>query len=116
MENFIIIGVLAVVIILGIKSGLKHFKGEGGCCGGSSEPPSKKKLKTVIATKTVIVDGMTCENCKNRVERCINEIPGAAAKVNLKKKEVIVSLETEVSDEQIRAAIERKGYEVVEIR
>lgn len=117
MENFVIIGILAVIMFFGIKSALKHFKGEGGCCGGgSSEPPSKKKLKHVIATKTVTVEGMTCENCKNRVERCINEIPGAAAKVNLKKKEVIVSLETEVSDEQIRGAIEKRGYEVVEIR
>lgn len=117
MENFIIIGVLAVILILGLRSTFKHFKGEGGCCGGgSSEPPSKKKLKNVIATKIVTVEGMTCENCKNRVERCINEIPGAAAKVNLKKKQVTVSLETEVSDEQIRSAIEKRGYDVLEIR
>ncbi len=108
---------LAVIILLGARSGLKHFKGEGGCCGGgSAEPPSKKKLKQVIATKTVTVEGMTCENCKNRVERCNNEIPGAAAKVNLKKKEVVVSLETEVNNEQIRAAIEKRGYEVMEIQ
>lgn len=59
---------------------------------------------------------MTCEHCKNRVEQCINDIDGAAAKVNLKKKQAIVSLEKDISSEQIQAAIEKAGYEVVEIR
>jgi len=78
MENFIIIGVLAIILFLGARSAIKHFKGEGGCCGGgSSEPPSKKKLK---------------------------------------KKTVLISLETEVSDDVIRTAIEKRGYDVIEIR
>ena len=76
----------------------------------------KKKLDKVIAQKIVIVDGMTCEHCKNWVEKSINEIDGAAAKVNLKKKEAVVSLAKEVSDEQIRTAIAKAGYVVVEIR
>lgn len=118
MEDIIIIGVLAVVIVIGIRSSAKHFKGEGGCCGGGSTAVKKqrKKLHNVIAKKTVVVEGMTCEHCKNRVEKCINEIDGAAAKVNLKKKEAIVSLEKEVDDERIRAAIENAGYKVIEIR
>lgn len=59
---------------------------------------------------------MTCDHCKNRVEKSINDIDGAAAKVNLKKKEAIVSLEKDVSDEQILAAVEKAGYTVVSIR
>lgn len=117
MENGIIIGVIVVLILLGIRSGVKHFKGESGCCGGgSSVKPKKKKLKNVIAQKTVIIEGMTCEHCKNRVEQRINELDGAAAKVNLKKKEALVSLEKEIGEEEIRAVIEKAGYEVVEIR
>lgn len=113
MENVIIIGVLIVFIVLGIRSSIKHFKGEGGCCGGGSTvKPKKKKLKKVIAKKTFIVEGMSCENCKNRVERCINDIDGVAARVNLNKKEVIVSFEKEISEEQIRKAIEKAGYNV----
>lgn len=117
MENAIIIGIIVVFILIGIRSGIKHFKGEGGCCGGGSSVKKKpKKLKNVIAKKVVIVEGMTCEHCKDRVERCIDAIDGAAGKVNLKKKEAVVSLEKEVSDEQIRTAIEKAGYQVAEIR
>lgn len=117
MENAIIIVILVVLVALAIPSGMKHFKGEGGCCGGGSTVKKKrKKLKNVIAKKTVIVEGMTCEHCKDRVERSIDEIDGAAGKVNLKKKEVIVSMEKEVTDEQIREGIEKAGYKVISIR
>lgn len=117
MTDIIIIGLLAIFIVIGIRSGIKHFKGEGGCCGGGSSVKKKrKKLKSVIAKKTFVVEGMSCERCKNRVEACVNEIEGAAATVNLKKKEVVVSFEKEVSDEQIRVTIEKAGYKVVEIR
>lgn len=115
MENFIIIVVLAALILIGIHSSVKHFKGEGGCCGGSTTV-KKKKLKNVIAKKTVIINGMSCKNCKNRVEQRINDIDGASAKVNLKKKQAVISLAKDVSDEQIRSVIEKAGYEVVEIR
>lgn len=116
LENFIIIVILAVMMLIGIRSGIKHFKGEGGCCGGGSTTVRKKKLKKIIATKTITIEGMSCEHCKNRVEQRINDIDGAAAKVNLKKKQAVVSLEKDVSDEEIRAVIEKAGYEVVEIR
>lgn len=116
MENIIIIGIVVVMIFFGIRSGMKHFRGEGGCCGGSAPvKKQKKKLDKVIAQKVVVVEGMTCEHCKNRVEKCINEIDGAAAKVNLKKGEVVVFLAKDVSDDQIRMVIEKAGYGVVEI-
>lgn len=117
MENAIIIMILVVLVALAIPSGMKHFKGEGGCCGGGSTVKKKrKKLKKVIAKKKVVVEGMTCEHCKDRVERSIDEIDGAAGKVNLKKKEALVLMEREVSDEEIRAAIEMAGYKVTDIR
>ena len=116
MENIVIIAIIAVLFLLGINSSIKHFKGQGGCCGGGSTYVSKKKLKNIIAKKTFIVEGMTCENCKARVERVINDMDGLVAKVNLKKKEVLVSMEREVSDEEIKAAIEKAGYEVIEIK
>ena len=34
MENYIIIGVIAVLALIGIRSTVKHFKGQGACCGG----------------------------------------------------------------------------------
>jgi copper chaperone CopZ len=58
---------------------------------------------------------MHCENCKNRVERAINRIDGAAAKVDLKRKTAVVSLDRDVSDEEIRKAVEELDYKVVMI-
>lgn len=111
MDNFIIIAIIAVLALIGVRSMVKHFKHESACCGGGTYV-SKKKLKKVIAKKNFIVDGMTCENCKARVERTINDMDGLLAKVNLKKKEVLVLMEKEVPDEEIVAAIEKAGYTI----
>ncbi|MBQ7765216.1 MAG: heavy-metal-associated domain-containing protein [Lachnospiraceae bacterium] len=117
MENIVIIGVLVIVVIIGVIYTVKHFKGESSCCGGgSSVKVKKKKLKNVIARKTIIIEGMTCDHCKNRVERVLNEMEGVAGKVNLSKKQAIASMEKEVSDDALRAVIEKAGYKVVEIR
>ena len=116
MTNAIIVGLLIVCLIFGVRATIKHFKGEGGCCGGGSDVKIKpKKLNRVIKQRTVIVEGMTCEHCRSRVESCLNELAGVSARVNLKKKTAIVSMETEVSDDEIRAAIEHAGYQVESI-
>ena len=49
MADFIIVGILIVLILIGIRPTVKHFKGEGGCCGGgSSVKVKRKKLKQVL--------------------------------------------------------------------
>lgn len=117
MENIIIIGILIIAVVIGVIYTVKHFKGESSCCGGgSSVKAKKKKFKNVIARKTVTIEGMTCDHCKNRVERVLNEMEGVAGKVNLGKKQAIVSMERKVSDEELKAVVEKAGYKVVEIR
>lgn len=117
MENIIIVGILLVAVVIGVIYTVKHFKGESSCCGGgSSVKEKKKKLRNVIARKTMMIEGMTCDHCKNRVERDLNGLDGVAGKVNLSKKQAIVSMEREVSDEELRAVVEKAGYKVVEIR
>ena len=116
MTDFVIAGILIILIIIGIRSSVKHFKGEGGCCGGgSSVKVKRKKLKQVVKERTVIIEGMTCEHCKARVESRLNSLDGVSAKVNLKRKTAVVSMEKDVQDEVIKKAIENAGYEVVEI-
>lgn len=117
MENIIIIGILIIAVVIGVIYTVKHFKGESSCCGGgSSVKAKKKKLKNVIARKTMVIEGMTCDHCKNRVERVLNGLDGVAGKVNLSKKQALVSMEREVNDEELRAVVEKAGYKVVEIR
>lgn len=118
MENIIIIAVLALLFAFGIRAIIKHFKHESSCCGGGSQatPVPEKKLDRIVDTKILRVDGMTCDHCKGWVEKAINEIDGASAKVNLKAKEAVVSLAREVSDEELAAAVKKAGYRVVEIK
>ena len=116
MENYMIVGIIIVIAFFAVRTIVKR-KGRKGCCGsGSDYKPRKKKLKNVIATKVFVVDGMHCEKCANRVTEVVNDIPGVAGVVNLKKGTATVSYEKEVPDDQIKARIERVGYTVKEIR
>lgn len=117
MTDYVVVGILIILIVIGIRSSVKHFKGEGSCCGGgSSVKVKRKKLKQVVKQRTVVIEGMTCEHCKARVESRLNELDGVSAKVNLKRKIAAVSMEKDVEDEVIKRAIENAGYEVVEVR
>ena len=116
MDNNIIIGIIVLIAVIAIGTLVKRSGRKGYCGSGSDYKPRKKKLKNVIATKVFAVDGMHCEKCANRVTEVVNDIPGVAGVVNLKKGIVTVSYEQEVADEQIKARIERVGYTVTEIR
>lgn len=117
MGTYVILAVLVIIVIAAIFGSKKHFKGEGGCCGGGSgEIRDNKKLEgSVIAQRIVRIEGMHCEHCQNSVERSINKIDGAAARVNLKKGVALVSLDREVSDDVIKAAVENEGFTVTAI-
>lgn len=58
---------------------------------------------------------MHCENCQNRVQRKLNSIDGASARVNLKKKLDVVEMSREISDEELTEAVKNAGYEVEKI-
>ena len=73
-------------------------------------------MKNIIGQTRVQIEGMTCEHCKNRVENALNRLEGVSAKVNLKKKTAVVSMEKEVEDMQLQKAVEQAGYKVIQIR
>lgn len=73
-------------------------------------------MKNIIGQKRVQIEGMTCEQCKNRVEDALNRLEGVSAKVNLKKKTAVVSMEKEIEDMQLQKAVEQAGYKVIQIR
>lgn len=112
MENYIIAAVLIVVIILCVRSGIKHLRGQGSCCGGSTYKARRKKLRTVVCKKTIRVEGMSCQNCVNRVMEAVNAIDGASAVVRLNKGLVVVSMDHPIDDGVIEDAIEKAGYHV----
>ena len=115
MENYIIIGLIAVIVVIGVLYTVKHFRGESGCCGGGSYKPKRKKLSDVKYKKTFKVGGMHCEHCKSRVEEAVNDIKGIAGRVDLKKGELTVSYAEDIDDEIIKTKIERAGYTVEQL-
>ena len=114
MSNVIIVIILLIAVVFGMKETVKHFKGEGACCGGGSSKPKRKKLEGKVVCKYAFrIEGMHCANCANAVTRAINDIDGAAAKVSLKKKTAIVSCDREIEAFVIEEAISKRGYEAV---
>ena len=114
MVDVIIIIILTIVVFIGLKETIKHFKGEGACCGGGSSKPKRKKLEGKVVCKYAFrIEGMHCANCANAVTRAINDIDGAAAKVSLKKKTARVSCDREIEAFVIEEAISKRGYEAV---
>ena len=96
-STLIVLLIIIVIAAFALKSSIGHFKGEGGCCGGGGTilPDEKELAGPKIGEKTVHIEGM--------------------GKVNLKKNIAVVSFEREVSDEEIRKAVEEQDYKVLSI-
>lgn len=58
---------------------------------------------------------MSCGHCSASVERALNALEGVTATVDLEAKTATVNLTKEVSDLELRQAVEEEGYEVVSI-
>lgn len=75
---------------------------------------SKPEEKTM--TKTMLINGMMCGNCKKHVEKALGAIDGVSAvEVNLEEKKAVVTLSAEISDDVLKNAVVEEGYEVVAI-
>ncbi|MCR5302964.1 MAG: heavy-metal-associated domain-containing protein [Lachnospiraceae bacterium] len=116
-QDIIIIVVLLLILIPAVRTTIVHMKGEGSCCGGPKEKVPKKKLpgkpKTVY---TVDIEGMHCTNCKNRVEKHLNEIPDVISKVNLANNTAKVSVYGDTPESVIKETIEKLDFRVTGIR
>ena len=113
-ETVFVLTILIVIMIPAVKGTIAHLKGEGSCCGGPKEKPVKKKIQgEKLGELLVKIDGMHCVNCKNRIEKHLDELDGVVAKVNLEKKQAVVSLYEDVNQEIIRDVIEKLDFHVV---
>lgn len=118
MANIIVLLIVAVIICFAVRESIRHFKGQGACCGGGGGelPPEEKKLDgPVTGKKTLHISGMSCEHCVNAVTAAVNKIDGASAKVSLRGKKAVVSLDREVDTEVLKKAVEKAGYQVVSV-
>ena len=94
---------LSSVCVVSNALRIKRFKEDTSMFG-------KKK-----ADVEMVVEGMSCGHCSARVEEALNGLEGVKAEVDLKKKTAYVTLESEVSDETLKKAVEDAGYSVTKI-
>jgi copper ion binding protein len=68
-----------------------------------------------MATKTLKVQGMTCNHCVMRVAKALKAVPGVQdAKVDLQKAEAVITYdEAKVSAEKFPSVVSEAGYKVV---
>ena len=66
--------------------------------------------------KIVRVNGMNCSHCQAKVESALSALDGVSeAKVNLKKKIAVVTLEKEVNDDTLLKAVNDAGFTGVSV-
>ena len=67
--------------------------------------------------KTMTIEGMMCEHCEATVQKALEALDGvASAKASHKKGTAVVKLDSEVSDDVLKKAVEDKDYKVTGIK
>ncbi len=79
----------------------------------TSHTTETKETKTM--TKTIHIEGMMCMHCVNHVTTALNKLDGVTADVNLEEKRAVCTISGNVSDDQLKAAVEEAGYQVTGI-
>ena len=112
MVDIIVIVVIAIIMAFALKGTIKHFKGEGACCGGGHHELKieAKPLDHVVDTLTLKVDDIHCENCAIRIANALNRLDGINANVNVKHKEVMIQSDHPLDATMVVERIERLGY------
>ena len=119
--------VIAFLVGLGLRNLYRNFfRGESTCCSSETSgcsgcsackaaPESYRsrmeRIEQFKHRKSIDVEGMTCENCVAHVIRALEQIDGVeVAAASLEKQSAKAALSKEVSDDILRAAIQKAGY------
>jgi len=63
--------------------------------------------------KKIIIEGMMCQHCANSVSKAISNLGGSDIEVNVENGYAIADIEAD--DNQIKAAIDKLDYKVMDI-
>ena len=62
----------------------------------------------------LVIDGMTCASCANRIEKKLNKLDGVTATVNYATGKAHVTFPATVSPEDLVATVEQAGYQAAQ--
>ena len=116
--NIILIVLIVLILAFAVIKGIK--KAKGGCCGSSNYRVRKVKAESTDKSvyhylNRITIEGMTCNNCKTRVENAFNR-KGHFAKVSLREKCAKVYSFEPLTKEQVMEYIARDGYILTDIK
>lgn len=119
MANIIIVAVLVLIGLYAVISYRKKLT--SGCCGGGADAVQQNKVEDTDPSHypyemTIGIDGMTCNNCKNRVENALNATEGIWAQVSLKDKSALVRMKKQLDADDLRVIVARAGYTFTGVR
>ncbi len=67
--------------------------------------------------KEIIIEGMSCNHCKGRVEKALNGLDGIeSAEVILRENKAVITTNQDIHDHVLKEAVEKAGYDVVSIQ
>lgn len=67
--------------------------------------------------KKLVIEGMSCNHCKMRVENALKGVEGVSnAVVDLADKSAIVTLNADVDAAVLKESVEDAGYDVVSVQ
>ena len=116
MGNIIAIVIIAVVCVLALAACLR--KKARGCCG-SGDLKLKAKDKNPAHypyIAEISIEGMTCANCKQRVENAFHEKGTMWASVDLKSGKALVRMKEPAAAEELENLVKRAGYTATEVK
>ncbi len=67
-----------------------------------------------METKTIMVEGMSCQHCVNTIKKALRELEGVGkVEIDLQAKKVTVELDPKIITlETVKETIEEQGYDV----
>ena len=67
--------------------------------------------------KTISIEGMHCEHCAKKIEETLKNIPNVnKVKVNLSKKEAIITSKSIIDDQTIRDSFKDLDFTITNIK
>lgn len=88
---------------------IENAENEDMKCNGKCTT-TQREVKD-MNTKTVSIEGMSCNHCKMTVEKALSSIDGVTkVEVSLENKNAVIKSEEEIDDNKIKEVVEEAGY------
>ena len=109
---------LSSVCVVSNALRLNFFRPEKADAEVKEEKKTEKKIEGENKMKKELsIEGMMCGNCVKHVDKALRGVDGVAdAAVSLEGKKAVVTLDKDVSDEVLKAAVTEEGYEVTSVK